>query len=71
MPTQCLCPTCPPDNIGPTYTPEYRLACEAREVLRWPLLQRRAHLSSPAVQGRREALEAAILAEFSAARTAA
>lgn len=71
MPTTCLCPACSPDNIGPTYTPEYRLACEAREVLRWPLERRRQYLAARAVQGRRGELEAALIVEHRKARTAA
>ena len=66
----CKCETCAQQAglpLGPTFTQAYRLACEARTVLAWPLDQRRAFLleveKCRGASGR-ALLEAALREEF-------
>lgn len=51
----CKCPMCCA-TPSPTWTPSWRLECEARWLLAQPLAYRRAHLDKPAVQARAEDL---------------
>lgn len=56
---QCKCPMCSP-SPWPTWTPQYRLECEARWLLAQPLAYRREHLTN--IDPRRaEALKAEML----------
>lgn len=57
-----------------TSSPEYRMQCEARQVLAWPLEQRRSYLAD--VEAKRgkagaDALKAAIQSEWDKRRAAA
>jgi len=56
----CRCPSCSADPL-PTWTPEWRLECEARALLAVPPRQRRLLLADPARAKRREALEQEML----------
>jgi hypothetical protein len=43
--TACRCPACCPSDPGKTFTPEYRLFCEARAVCRMqPKAARQSYL---------------------------
>lgn len=53
----CRCPQCSPEPL-PTWTPAWRLECEARWLLAQPLAARRDYLAMPLVQGRSAALKA-------------
>lgn len=66
----CRCPACTPDP-APTWTPEYRLECEARHLLRLPLAERRQALAAPARAARRLALEAEMRRQWDANRKTA
>lgn len=57
---RCQCPQCC-ETPSPTWTPEYRLRCEATFVLRLPLAARREYLAAPLVAKRVEALKAWML----------
>lgn len=63
----CRCPACSDDPL-PTHTPEYRLQCEARELLRWPLKARQEYLQAKAVSERRAELEAEMTRQWESAR---
>ena len=67
--SKCFCPACAA-LPAPTFTPEFRLACEARMVLGWPLEDRRAYLAARPVQARRADLETEMRRQW-AARPAA
>jgi hypothetical protein len=40
---ECKCPNCVSDPL-PTYLPSWRLECEARELMKWPVSKRLAFL---------------------------
>lgn len=65
----CLCPFCAA-TPAPTFTPEFRIACEARMVLGWPLETRRAYLAARPVQARRAELEAEMRRQWTVRPTA-
>lgn len=56
----CLCPMCCA-TPSPTWTPQWRLECEARWLLGKPLAYRRDYLAQPAVLRRADALMAEML----------
>lgn len=56
----CKCPQCS-QTPSRTWTPAWRLECEARWLLGLTLDARREHLAHPLVQARAEALKAEIL----------
>lgn len=59
----CRCEMCCPVDPHPRQTRAFALACEARELLRWPLHARRDYLEGVGRrrgQGARGALEAAM-----------
>lgn len=68
--SKCLCPACTPEP-APTWTPDYRLACEARHLLNLPLAERRKALAAQARAARRQALEAEMLRQWGAGRKTA
>lgn len=65
--SKCFCPACAA-LPAPTFTPEFRLACEARMVLGWPLEERRAYLAARPVQARRADLETEMRRQWAAGR---
>ncbi len=67
--TACLCPQCTALPLH-SYTPAFRLECEARAVLAWPIEERRAYLAARGVVARRIDLEAEMRRQFNAGRTA-
>lgn len=56
---RCLCPMCSP-TPSPTWTPQYRLECEARWLLGRPLSARQEYLGK-IDPGRAETLKAEML----------
>jgi len=65
--TACMCPSCAAVP-APTFLPAFRLECEARAVLAWPIEARREYLASRPVQGRRADLEEVMRRQFDARR---
>ncbi len=65
--TACMCPQCMALPLH-SYTPAFRLECEARAVLAWPIEARREYLASRPVQGRRADLEEVMRRQFDARR---
>lgn len=56
---------------NPTWSPEFRLECEAAMLLRMPLIQRRIELAVPARAQRKHDLEVEMRRQFDEARRAA
>ncbi len=60
----CLCMACS-DSPAETYTREFMLECEAREIARMPLKKRQEYLSASAVSGRKQAIERLLIKMWS------
>ena len=56
----CMCPQCSATPL-PTWTPEWRLECEARWLLGKPIWVRKEYLDKPAVAQRAEVLKGEML----------
>lgn len=67
--TNCLCPSCS-ETPAHTWTPEFRLECEARYLLGLPLKVRQDALIHPARSMRRKSLEDEIKRQWAESRAA-
>ena len=67
--TACRCPSCS-STPAYTWTPEYRLQCEARYLLNMPLRERQDALKHPARALRRADLEAEMKRQWQDGRAA-
>lgn len=65
----CLCPSCT-TTPSPTWTPAFRLECEARYLLGMPLRIRQDALKHPARAMRRAELEAEMKRQWQDGRAA-
>ena len=65
MGIDCSCGLCTPQAR------QFMLECEARQLLRWPIEQRRNHLAARAVQARRQRLERELIRQHQLMRNPA
>jgi hypothetical protein len=68
--SECPCPSCRPSDPSPSYTEAYRLVCEARHVLTWPIQDRRDYLERIEAKNpeRATTLRLAMMAQHQAAK---
>lgn len=66
--SQCRCEKCS-DSQSKTYSESFRVECEARLILTWPLAQRREYLAK-LTEFRRKPLEAELMRQWLAKKAA-
>lgn len=61
--SKCQCERCQPDSPSKTFIESWRVECEARLILTWPLAQRREYLEK-LTEFRRKPLEAELMRQW-------